>query len=277
MSVCVITGTPHGIGFETAREVASRGKPVIMLNRDADRGKQAARKIREDTSNPQVANLQCDLARLRSVRHCAEAILRDHESVDILVNNAGIMNGSLEYSSDGIELTFAVNHLGPFLLTNLLMPALLNSEQARVVNIASSVHTLGRLNFKELNSTRYGTMRAYARSKLANVMCTLKLAEDYAHTSITANCIHPGVVATNLLPANRPLLRGGGKLVRRVMRTPAQSASAVAYLALSEELSNITGKYFSPTKRIRKPSRAARNRTAQAQLWSASEKLTGLA
>jgi len=98
-----------------------------MLNRDAGRGKQAARKIREETSNPRVANLQCDLARLRSVRHCAEAILRDHESVDILVNNAGIMNGSLEYSSDGIELTFAVNHLGPFLLTNLLMPALLNS------------------------------------------------------------------------------------------------------------------------------------------------------
>lgn len=274
---CVVTGTTHGIGLETAALIASRGNTVLMLNRNAKRGNLVRDQIRRISDNPRVFNLHCDLASLASVRQCAGSIRESHGSIDVLINNAGIMNGRPELSADKIELTFAVNFLGPFLLTQLLIDPLLESQQGRIVNLASSVHALGRLDMDQLGSTRgYKSMPAYAASKLASVMYTLKLSNKYRNTNLTANCLHPGVVATNLLPANRPLLRWSGKLVKNFMRTAAQAADTTAYVALSPDLGNTSGKYFSANKVIRKPSALARNVSLQEQLWDISMELAGL-
>lgn len=275
---CVLTGTTHGIGLQTAKLMASRGNTVIMLNRNAPRAELVKDHIRKVTGNEKVISLDCDLASLESVRRCAAAIYERQPEIDVLVNNAAVMSGKRELSADGIELTLAVNHIGPFLLTQLLIDALSESEQGRIVNLASSIHTIGRVgNDQSGHKGRYKSMRAYADSKLANVMHTLALARKYADTRITANCLHPGVVATNLLPADRPVLKWAGKLVRKVMRSPEESAQATAYLALSSELNNVSGKYFSPGRRIVEPSELARNTSAQDELWEASMRLAGLA
>lgn len=274
---CVITGTTHGIGLETAKLIASQGDTVLMLNRNPDRAKLVQDHIRRVTDNHQIFNLHCDLASLESVRSCVERVRAAHPTIDVLINNAGIMSGKPEHSADGIELTFAVNYLGPFLLTALLTDALLTAPQGRVVNLASSIHSVGRVNIKQLGSTqRYQSMRAYAASKLAIVMFTLQLANQHQATNMTANCVHPGVVATNLLPTSRPILRRSGKLVRKLMKSPARSAETIAYLAGSADLNAVTGRYFSANKRVVEPSKLAKDPTIQRQLWDASMQLVGL-
>ena len=275
---CVITGTTHGIGLETARLIANRGHTVVMLNRNTQRAELIRDQICKLSGNVRVFNVHCDLASLASIRYCAQTLRAAHPSIDVLINNAGTMCGQPERSAEGIERTFAVNHLGPFLLTELLIDPLLQSPQGRVVNLASAIHKLVRKDISRLGSTkRYKSMRVYAESKLANVMHTLQLAERHRHSNMTANCMHPGVVATNLLPAERPLLRWGGNLVRRFMRSPAQSAETVAYLALSEDLNTLTGKYFAPNQRIVEPGKLAKNPELQRQLWDTIAQLVGLA
>lgn len=274
---CVITGTTHGIGFEAAKLIAKRGHTVVMLNRNTQRAELVQDHIRKLSGNVEVFNIHCDLASLASIRQCAQTLRAAHSAIDVLVNNAGIMSGKPQRSADGIELTFAVNHLAPFLLTELLKDMLLQSPQGRVVNLASAIHTLVRSDITRLGSTqRYKSMRVYAESKLANVMHTLQLAERHQDSNMTANCMHPGVVATNLLPADRPILRWGGKLVRKFMRSPAEGAATVTYLALSPDLNTLTGKYFAPNKRIVEPGKLAKDPNLQRQLWDASMQLAGL-
>lgn len=274
---CILTGTTHGIGLETAKLIAGQGAKLIMLNRNTKRATLVQDHIRKVTGNHQVFNLHCDLASLDSVRECAHAVCEAHGTIDVLINNAGIMNGKPELSDDGVELTFAVNYLGPFLLTQLLVDSLLQSPRGRVVNLASNIHVIGKLDTDNLNSTQhYKSMRAYARSKLANVMHTIQLADKYRNTNMTANCLHPGVVATNLLPPSRPVLRWAGKLVKKAMRTPAKSAETAAYLALSPDLNGISGKYFSPDRNVVEPSNLAKSLSARQQLWETSMQLVGL-
>ena len=257
--------------------MADGGHTVVMLNRNTKRAELVRDHICRLSGNAQVFNLHCDLASLASIRQCAQTLRAAHPDIDVLVNNAGIMSGKPERSADGIELTFAVNHLGPFLLTELLIDRLLQSPQGRVVNLASAIHTLVRTDISRLGSTqRYKSMRVYAESKLANVMHTLQLAERHQDSNMTANCMHPGVVATNLLPTDRPILRWGGELVRKFMRSPAESAETVAYLALSEDLNTLTGKYFTPNKRVVEPGNLAKDPTLQRQLWDSSSQLAGL-
>ncbi len=273
---CVLTGTTHGIGLQTAKLVAAQGHRLIMLNRDTQRAALVQDHIRKLTDNHQVFNHHCDLANLDSIRKCVDTIGSAHGTIDVLINNAATMSGKPELSADGFELTLAVNYLGPFLLTQLLVGALLKSPQGRIVNLASSIHFIGHLDPDDLGSTAgFKSMRAYASSKLANVMHTLQLAENYRTTKLTANCLHPGVVATNLLPLNRPLLRFAGKTVNKVMRAPEDSAKTTVYLAFAPELA-ASGKYFSVNKTIAEPSARARNRNAQEHLWEVSMRLVGL-
>ena len=276
--VGVVTGTTHGIGLETAKRLAQAGFQVIMLNRDSPRVALVEDHIRRSTGDAEVVSLRCDLANLAAVRDCASELTARVDRIDVLVNNAGVMSGRPQLSQDGFELTLAVNHLGPFLLTRLLLEHLLRSNQGRVVNLASSVHILGRIDFAALGTTeRYRTMRAYANSKLATVLTTLRLAAEYANTPLTANCLHPGVVATNLLPADKPLLRGAGNLVRRAMRNPAQAAEVCTHLAVDESLRGTTGMYFSAKGKPVTPSATARDVDLQQRLWHTSERMVGLA
>ena len=280
---CLVTGTTHGIGMEIAQLIASQGNTVLMLNRNTHRANLVQDRIRKITGNSNVYSLQCDLASIESVRQCADIIRHGRNSIDVLINNAGVMSGKRKLSPDGIELTLAVNFLGPFLLTQLLADMLLASPHGRIVNMASSVHIFGRINASSRglladgnpDTSAYSGMRAYADSKLAMVMYTLQFAARYQDTTISANCLHPGVVATNLLPADKPLLRWAGQVVKGFMRTPQQSAHASAHLALSPDLNGVSGKYFSAGRKIVEPSAKAKNTRAQQRLWETAVRRVG--
>jgi len=198
------------------------------------------------------------------------------ERLDVLVNNAGMMSTTRELSEDGIELTFAVNHLGPFLLTELLLDLLIESAPARIVNVASRLHLRGTLDLdRPLSEGRYRGLGAYARSKLANVVYTLELADRLAGTGVTVNCLHPGVVATNLLHGSRPMALAAG-MARRFLMSPEEGASTTIYLALSPEVADVTGAYFDQHRRRAEPAPVARDRDLQQRLRAFSARTTGL-
>jgi NAD(P)-dependent dehydrogenase (short-subunit alcohol dehydrogenase family) len=272
---CLISGTTHGIGLETTRALALAGYQVLMGCRNLRRAEVVKDHLIRTTGNPDIHIIPLDLSSQRSVRHCAARVLDATDELHLLVNNAGMMSARAEQSEDGIELTFATNHLGPFLLTELLLNLLRASAPARIVNVASGVHFRGSTDFCN-DQGRYRGMRVYASSKLANVIYTLDLAQRLSGTGVTANCLHPGVVATNIIPSNKPLLRRAGKLVKRFMRTPERGAGTSIYLALSPEVDGVTGAYLDANQRIVDPAPVARETATQEKLRELSKRLTGL-
>ena len=271
--VAVITGTTHGIGRVTSLELARAGYTVVMLCRNVDAAAALAQEIRAQVpaSLPEVTH--CDLASLRSVRAAARAVLDRHGRIDRLVNNAGIVSTWHRFSVDGHELTFATNHLGPFLLTRLLLPAL--APGSRIINVASKVHYRGRLDLDTVDDPRagYNGIAAYSRSKLANVMDTLALARRLSGSGIRVNCLHPGIVATNLLPGWLNLIR---PLFKRAILTPEQGARTTLYLALDEQAGALHGEYLDEHQRVRAAAPAAHDRLLQEQLLTRSAGWTGL-
>src|SRR5580704_5380256 len=239
-SVAVVTGTTHGIGRVTARELAKAGYTVVMLCRNLAAAAAVRSEIVAQLPRASVHAIRCDLASLSSVRACAEAVLSEFERIALLINNAGMVSTRHRMSADGFELTFATNHLGPFLLTSLLLDRV--SEHGRIINVASRVHYRGRLDLAPLTDARAGhsSMAAYAQSKLANVLFTFALARRLSRTGITANCLHPGVVATNLLPR---WLRIVKPLISRVIFDAERGARTTLHLALSDQLAAISGRY----------------------------------
>ncbi|MCZ6711574.1 MAG: SDR family NAD(P)-dependent oxidoreductase [Gammaproteobacteria bacterium] len=274
---CLITGTTHGIGLATARSIARAGHTIVMANRSLQRSRLIEQHLRETTGNENVSSVQCDLASMASVRACASEVIARHQCLDLLINNAGMITAIPEVSADGIELTFATNHLGPFLLTQLLLGMLRAAPNARIVNLASNVHGSGVLDLDHLTpGKRYRWPKTYSRSKLANVMTTLTLARVLEGTGVTANCLHPGIVASNIVPRNSPILHWAGKRVKGLMRTPEQGAATTLHLALSPDVRDITGKYFDANQNIVEPSPRALDRCTQNRLWQKSLQLAGL-
>jgi NAD(P)-dependent dehydrogenase (short-subunit alcohol dehydrogenase family) len=270
--LAVITGTTHGIGRVTSRELARAGKTVVMLCRDV----RAANAVRDDimrqSPRATVEVVRCDLASLDSVREAAAAVRRDYPPIGLLVNNAGMVSTRQRTSVDGFELTFATNHLGPFLLTALLSDHL--DQAARIVMVASRIHYGGHLDLEAVTNARarYGATVAYARSKLANVMHTFALARRMAGTGISVNCLHPGVVATNLLPR---WLRVVKPLITRVMFDAERGARTSLYLALDPRVTGITGRYFDEYQLPRDASPRANDVELQESLWKLSAQWTG--
>ena len=273
--VCFITGTTHGIGKVTAEVIASREFTVVMGCRDLLKGRAVREAISERTGNRNVHVLHCDLASLASVRACAAAFVSDFESLDLLINNAGLMTTRLQHSTDGIELSFATNYLGPYLLTRLLMDPLRRANEARIVNVASTIHTSGNMDLESVagsaDTQRFSGMRAYARSKLGNVMFTLSLAERLAATNVTANCLHPGVVATNIAAGTNAFLRVGMKLAAPFMFNDTRGAKTSLYLALDPAVAGISGRYYNEKQRPVPPADAALDPDAREKLWRWSE------
>src|ERR671935_479990 len=190
--VCLITGANRGIGRATALELARLGATVVLLCRDAERCARAREEVRRESGNDKVTTVALDLASLASVREAAAEVARRFAAVHVLVNNAGVNRVRRAVSADGFEMTFAVNHLGPFLLTNLLVPLLRAGAPARVVTVTSRFERWGRIHFDDLQlARRYGATRAYTQSKLANVLFTYELAERLRGSGVTANCVHP--------------------------------------------------------------------------------------
>jgi retinol dehydrogenase 12 len=270
--VAVITGTTHGIGRVTSRELARAGKTVVMLCRDATAANAVRDEIARQVPRARVAVVHCDLASLASVREAAAAVRRDYPPLGLLVNNAGMVSTRRRMSVDGFELTFATNHLGPFLLTALLSNHL--DRTARIVTVASRIHYRGRLEFDTVTSarTRYRATAAYAQSKLANVMHTFALARRMSGTGISVNCLHPGVITTNLLPR---WLRVIKPLLTRGMLDAERGARTSIYLALDPRVAGITGRYFDEHQQPQSASPLANDVQLQESLWKMSAAWSG--
>ena len=270
--LAVITGTTHGIGRVTSRELARAGKTVVMLCRDVAAAGAVRDEIVRHAPRATVEVVRCDLASLASVREAAAAVRRDFPPLGLLVNNAGMVSTRHRTSADGFELTFATNHLGPFLLTALLSDHL--DKAARIVTVASRIHYRGRLDLDAVMSARvrYRATAAYARSKLANVMHSFALARRMAGTGISVNCLHPGVVATNLLPR---WLRAIKPLFTQVVFDAERGARTTVYLALDRCVAGITGCYFDEYQLPRAASALANDVELQESLWKRSAVWTG--
>jgi NAD(P)-dependent dehydrogenase (short-subunit alcohol dehydrogenase family) len=269
--VAVITGTTHGIGRVTARELARAGHALLMLCRDPDAARGVRAEILAQLPRADIEVLPCHLASFASVRACAAAVRSTAGRIALLVNNAGMVSTRHRMSVDGFELTFATNQLGPFLLTALLLDRM--TPAGRIVNVASRAHYRGTLDLEQVadQRARYRSIAAYAQSKLANVMWTFALARRLAGTTVTVNCLHPGVVATNLLPR---WLRVVKPLISRVILDPERGARTTLYLALSSEVARQSGGYYDERQQLQQASPLALDRELQERLYSACERWT---
>ena len=269
--VAVITGTTHGIGRVTARELARAGRTVVMLCRDVRRGRAVREEILREVPRASVDVVHCDLSSLASVRAAAAVVRADYPLLALLVNNAATVCVRRHVSVDGFELTFATNHLGPFLLTALLLDRL--GPTARVVNVASRAHLRGNLDLDAVTHSRagYRGVAAYAGSKLANVLHTFALARRLSATRICVNCLHPGVVATNLLPRWLRIVKPLFSDVVDVER----GARTTLHLALADGVTGLTGRYFDEHQNPAPASPLAADVALQESLWRMSCQWTG--
>lgn len=273
---CIVTGANRGIGRATAQGLAGLGARVVLVARDTTAGEAAVAEIRQATGNRAVELVTADLASQAQVRTLAEALLARCPNLDVLVNNAGLVTRRRTLTPEGIETTFAVNHLAYFLLTNLLLDRLKASAPARIVNVSSEAHQGHRLDFADLQLTHgWRPVKAYSLSKLANVMFTYELARRLAGTGVTVNCLHPGVIATKLLLDYLPLPSVTHPVTNAFAGTPEQGAETPLYLATSPEVEGVTGRYFARRK-PRESTAFSYDEAAARRLWEESARLTGL-
>lgn len=276
--VCLVTGANSGIGKETAKTLARMGAFVVMLCRNKERAKRARQEIIDETGHTGVEVILADLAHQYDIRQAAKQFREKFEALDVLINNAGIIPSKREETPEGIEKTLAINHLGPFLLTNLLMEPLKNAGRARIVNVTSEVHRMGAPIFDIDNlqlQTGYSPMKAYGLSKLCNIMFTHELAKRLDGTNITTNCLHPGVVNTRLASDASWIMKLFYFIGTPFMRSPENGAQTSLYLATSEEINGVSGQYFK-NKKITDPASIAFDDELTEKLWLKSEALTGL-
>ncbi len=273
---CLVTGATSGIGEVAATELAGQGARVVIVGRSRERCEATVERIRQAHPGAEVESLVADLSSQAEVRRLAGEIQARCPRLDVLVNNAGALFSTRKESADGIEMTLALNHLGYFLLTNLLLDTLRATPEARVVNVASDAHTMARrgINFDDIQGRkRYGGMRAYAQSKLANILFTQELARRLEGTGVAANSLHPGFVATNFGQGNG-WVNTAIKLIAPVFAIkPDGGARTTVYLASSPEVEGLTGKYFVKCRSI-EPASPARDVEAARRLWQLSEELT---
>jgi NAD(P)-dependent dehydrogenase (short-subunit alcohol dehydrogenase family) len=286
--VVVITGATSGIGQVAAENLASMGARIVQVARDRGRGEEALKRFGERA--PEVAHSihYADLSRLSEMKRVASEIAEAEPRIDVLINNAGAMFGSRQLTEDGLERTFALNHMSYFVLTHGLRERLVASAPARVVNTASNAHTAATLDLNDLQSEqayrgnfletlRYGGpgFKVYGRSKLCNILFTRELARRLAATTVTANCLHPGFVATRFGDQTGGLLSVGIGIAKRFALSPEQGAETLTYLASSSAVAGVTGEYFHKC-RPATPSPAAQDDTMAQRLWAETARLAHL-
>ena len=268
----LVTGANAGIGRATATELARRGARVLMACRDGGRGAEARAALMAEVPGARTELLVADLSSGAGVRLLAEQTLQHTDRLDVLVNNAGVFTRQYTPTAEGLETQLAVNHLAPFLLTNLLRDLLVKSAPARVVTVSSEAHKRGLIRFDDLQGEQsYSGMKAYSQSKLANLLFNRELARRFGGTGVTANALHPGVIATQLLFTGFAPIR----LLRPFLKTPEAGARTSVFLAVAPAVERLTGLYFVDFEPAR-PSQAARDDGAARRLWRISAELTGM-
>jgi NAD(P)-dependent dehydrogenase (short-subunit alcohol dehydrogenase family) len=271
--ICLVTGATAGIGLATARGIAQQGATVVIVGRSPERSRAAVDQIREQTGNPRVDFLLADLSLQRDIRQLVEEFRERYARLHVLVNNVGGMFLNGQVSAEGIEMTFALNHLGYYLLTRLLCPILKANAPARIVNVASVAHVGARLDFENL---QLGGWNGYKRSKLANLLFTCELARRLDGSGITVNALHPGLVASDFGMNNRGLFCWIKPFVDWFAVSNERGAETSVYLACSSAVAGVTGAYFAGC-RPQRSSPASHDRASAARLWEISATMTGLA
>ena len=274
--VVLITGGTSGIGKAAATALAAMGAEVVVTGRSRERGEAAVEEIRRASGNGGVSLALADLTVQAEVRKLAEEFGRSHDRLDVLINNAGAVFSKREETADGLERTLALNHLAPFLLTNLLLGLIKESAPSRIITVSSEARRGAEIDFDDLQSGRkYRGFPVYGKSKLANILFTYELAERLRGTGVTANCVHPGAVSTNFGMNNGGLMVLLFRTLKPFMRTPEQGADTIIYLASSPEVEGVSGRYFGDRKVI-SSSEEPHDVSAQRRLWEESEELTNL-
>jgi NAD(P)-dependent dehydrogenase (short-subunit alcohol dehydrogenase family) len=276
--ICLVTGATSGIGRVTAQALAEQGATVVLVARDAARAQATVAEIKRQTGNPTVDYLLADLSAQAQVRQVAAQFMERYAQLHVLVNNAGALFTRRRETADGMEMTFALNHLAPFLLTHLLLDTVKVSAPARIVTVASAAHIGAQIPFDDLQQThhRYQPLRVYGQTKLANLLFTYELARRLPGTQVTANALHPGFVATNFARGDSALLRLAMPLTRPFAISPQEGAQTSIYLATSPDVEVVSGEYFVTCKPARS-SDASYDEQAARRLWDVSAQLTGVA
>jgi retinol dehydrogenase 14 len=273
----LVTGATSGIGLEASVKLAAMGAELVLVARDRAKGEAALAAVKRRSGSGAVSLMLCDFASLGQIRGLAAEIVANRPRLDILVNNAGSVSVRREMTEDRIERTFAVNHLGPFLLTNLLLGALKRSAPARVITVSSVAHRRADMPFDNLQFENggYSIMRAYSRSKLGNVLFTAELARRLAGTGVTANCLHPGAVATSIWSHGPWYAQPLVAVATLFMISPAKGADTIVYLAASPEVEGLTGGYYERNRKV-PPAQLAQDEAIARRLWELSAGLAGL-
>ncbi|MEX2393726.1 MAG: SDR family oxidoreductase [Actinomycetota bacterium] len=274
----LVTGANTGIGLETAAEIAAMGAKTVITARDATKGENAVAEMRRRAPDADVDVMSLDLASFGSVRSFAKEFRDRCDRLDVLINNAGLMQSERSMTADGNETTFQVNHLGPFLLTNLLLDKIKASAPSRIVNVASTAHRGGRLDFDDLQSEQsFRGMRTYGTSKLCNILFTRELARRLEGTGVAVNSLHPGTVRTGFARDGDAtgIMSIGVRLAAPFFMSPAQGAKTSVYLASSPEVEGKSGLYWARCK-VARPAAAAQDDESARRLWDVSERLSGL-
>src|SRR5947209_12967527 len=272
----VITGATSGIGQVAAEKLANMGARMVLVARDPERGKATMAKLR-DLGPGNHSIHYADLSRLMEMKRVADEIAAAEPRIDVLINNAGAMFGRRQVTEDGLELTFALNHMSYFVLANRLYPSLRAAAPARLINTASDAHRGKKLDFDDLQSARnYKGFPVYGRSKLCNILHAGELSRRWAGSGVTANSLHPGFVATRFADGVSGMFGLGIAFAKLFALTPEQGAETIVYLASSQDQSvmNANGLYFAKSK-VSTPTKEARNGDTARRLWQESEKLSG--
>ncbi len=276
--IALVTGGTSGIGKETVRGLARAGLAVVLVGRDQRKCAEVVQELRADTGQTDITALTADLSRLEDIRRVADEFRATYPRLDVLVNNVGAIFDTRRTTPDGLEQTFALNHISYFLLTNLLLDRLLASAPARVVNVSSAAHRfVPGVDFDDLQFERkpYAPMTAYGQSKLMNILFSQELARRLEGTGVTSNSLHPGGVASNFADNTTGWFRLTAKVLKwAVGISPARGAETSVYLATSDEVAGVSGRYFERC-RTATTSAAALDPTAQARLWQVSEQVVG--
>jgi len=272
--ICIVTGANSGIGKATALELAKMNATIVMLCRNKERGESAQNEIIEITGNNNVDLILCDLSSQKEIRNFVNEFKNKYDRLHVLINNAGVMLSKKDYSVEGFEMNFAVNHLAPFLLTNLLLDVLKKSAPSRIVNVGSAAHRMGKIDFDDLQreNKKRRPMGLYGSSKLAMTLVSYELSRKLEGSNVTVNVVHPGLINTNLGRDRSSTSKGFAK---KFFKSPEIGAETSIFLASSPEVEGITGKYF--TKKKTKPSsKDSYNEEYAKRLWDFSLEMTNL-